>query len=708
MRGKADPRRMTPVVPDVITYDTVAAAIGRAIILTDPDGLILRWNLEAEQLYGWRAHEAIGQNIVKILAPPAAHQEYRTLFERSRSGELWENDRMVVRRDGSKVRVHSSGRPIYDAMGVVVAVVGVSIDATEQRVVEQRERQLTEHLRLALDAGGLGTWRWNMHTGATLWDEQLERLFGLDPGEFDGTFETYVSLIHHDDREGILRTAREAIETGSSYQVEHRVVWPDNTVHWVGAGGAITRDADGEIDGTIGCISDVTERIEHEEERQRVALAAAAGAERERLQRQRLEFLGTINEELNASTSVDDIMRRVTAASVPHLGSWCSGHLFPAEGTGAVVADAHLDAAMAALAGQLRTDFPDVPDAAIGFPAVARTGRTELNQDIDEALLQRLYPIPEQRAIAERLGVRSSITVAIKKRDRVLGVMQFVSSATSRPYTLDDVSLAEAVASRIGASIENRRLNEQRGRIARTLQASLLPVTLPDIPGTEIAVMYWAAGEATEVGGDFYDVFLIEPSLWAIVIGDVCGTGPDAAALTGLARHSIRDAAWHGDAPAEVLRSLNRAILRSDAQTFCTATYATVRWTGATLELTVARAGHPGPIHLDDRGPHLLGEPGTLLGLFETTRSTTTTTVLHPGDAVVFYTDGATDLPPPHDLTDRELGLAAFQMRGRSAEATANGLHDILEDILPFAQRTDDLALLVLTVPGREPGEPGR
>ena len=162
------------------------------------------------------------------------------------------------------------------------------------------------------------------------------------------------------------------------------------------------------------------------------------------------------------------------------------------------------------------------------------------------------------------LDLRSAITVAMKKRGRVVGALQFIRSVRSRPYTADDVALAETVAGRIASSLENLRLHERQREIARTLQRSLLPATLPDMPGLDTAVRYWPHGEGSEVGGDFYDIFALEePGQFAIVLGDVCGTGPAAAALTGLARHTIRDSAWHGDPPATVLAALNRAVRRS-------------------------------------------------------------------------------------------------------------------------------------------------
>ena len=110
-----------------------------------------------------------------------------------------------------------------------------------------------------------------MTTGETVWDERLEALFGLPPGGFDGTFDTYVSLLHPDDRERVLAHGARAVESKSTYRVEHRVVWPDGSVHWIAGVGGVTLDESGEVTGTVGCSMDITERMVQEHERQRLA-----------------------------------------------------------------------------------------------------------------------------------------------------------------------------------------------------------------------------------------------------------------------------------------------------------------------------------------------------------------------------------------------------------------------------------------------------
>jgi len=682
----------------------VIDALPGAVVVTDRDGRIVLWSAAAEQLYGWAEPEVLGCSVLDVLAPVADLAANQDDLAFVAAGNRKTGDRVVARRDGSTIRVSTVTRPLVDDDGAVVAIVGCSEEVGALRRAEQQSRDLSEHFRAAVEAGGLGTWRWSTADREMVWDERLEALFGLAPGGFDGRFETYVSLLHPDDRDAILATVREAMATRSVFRVESKVVWPDGSLHWIAGAGGVTLDENGEVTGTVGCAIDLTDRIVQEREQRRLAALAVGAAERERLHRERLEFLGAVNEGLLASSTLQDLMTHVTRTAVPRLGDWCTIHVLPfTNGAGPDVEVAHVDPTMVAYARDLRRRFPYDPEARFGVARVMRTGQTEFHPDITGALLDELGATEEVRQLITALDLRSTIAVALRKRGRILGVLQFAMSSVSRRYTSDDVALAHSVAARIASSIENLRLYERQRDISRTLQRSLLPSTLPTIPGVEVAVRYWPAGEANEVGGDFYDVFRLDPEdQWAVVIGDVCGTGPAAAALTGLARHSMRDSAWHGDNPVEVLRSLNRAVKNSATGSFITAIYATLDTAGSRPRLTVASGGHPLPIHVPARttGAIEVGTPGTLLGMFDRARFETATRPLGVGDVVVFYTDGATDVHPPNNL-DRSEFLDLVQgavHRGGDAEAVADNIRDALETVVPFSRRNDDIALLVLRV----------
>ena len=688
--------------PAEATERAVIDALHRAVVVTGSGGEILLWNRAAEELYGWSEEMVLGQSILDVLVPSTDRDLASGIFAIVAAGKSWRGDFTIERRDGKAIRIHSVNQPIVDEAGKLVAVVGVSEDVTTQRRLEQRTEDLAARLALALDAGGLGTWRWNMQTGETDWDTNLEQLFGLGPGEFDGTYETYVSLLHPEDAPEVLATVEEAVKTKSAYVVDHRVVWPDGSVHWLQGKGRAIVDDEGSVLGTIGCVTDVTEQMRALLERENLTTAALEAAENERVSRERIEFLGVINDALSTATSRAEVMHNVTRAAVPRLGDWCSIFVLPdADSLVPDVDIAHVDPEMIAYARGLQKRFPYDPDAATGIPAVIRSGHSEFFPEIDDAVIRQVDPSDEARDLVHELALRSAISVPLVKQGRILGAIQFVNVESSRRYTTDDLALAHAAAARIASSLEYIRLNEHQRKIATTLQASLLPAKLPDIPGVDIAVRYWATGEGTVVGGDFYDVFEVDDGHWAVVIGDVCGTGPAAAALTGLARHTIRASAWHGADHESVLRNVNNAVLRSGQVTFCTAVYGTLAHTRGGSSFEMASGGHPLPIiRRAGGGTEMVGEPGTLLGAFPDSRSVTVTAQLAPGDTMLLYTDGVTDVAPPYDLGTDAL-CTMFDTSCASAASAgevADRLGHELSSILPLADRHDDIALLVVRI----------
>ena len=279
--------------------------------------------------------------------------------------------------------------------------------------------------------------------------------------------------------------------------------------------------------------------------------------------------------------------------------------------------------------------------------------------------------------------------------------MQFVSAESGRIYDDDDVHLAEVVAGRLAEPLASAWHSDRPDRDRGALQRNLLPPRLPHIAGVDIAARYLPAG-VSRVGGDFYDVSALDDGAWAILIGDACGTGPDAAALSSIARHTVRAAARHGRQHLEVIEWLNQAIALSDRDLFCTACYATLTLEDRGWILRSAAAGHPLPIVSRPGQAVTLGPTGTLLGVFEQVAVTVAEVVLAPGDAVLYYTDGVTDLPPPYGLTTEALVDLVQELRlGGSAAAMVGGLERSLVERVAEPHRADDVALLALRIDDR-------
>lgn len=247
------------------------------------------------------------------------------------------------------------------------------------------------------------------------------------------------------------------------------------------------------------------------------------------------------------------------------------------------------------------------------------------------------------------------------------------------------------------------QLYTERDRVAQSLQAALLPPTLPQVEGLQLAARYRAAGEANDVGGDFYDLFPLGSGAWTAVVGDVTGRGPDAAAVTGLVRYAIRASAHEARHPARMLQVTNGVLWESQgalAERFCSAACAVVR-PGDSTSLVTACAGHPPPLILRADGG--LEQPecrGLALGVAPRLELTPTSTRLHRGDAAIFYTDGLSEARDGGDRFFGEVALpgAVTSCRGLEAEAMASQLLEIVE-IFSDGRIGDDLALLVIRVP---------
>jgi serine phosphatase RsbU (regulator of sigma subunit) len=286
----------------------------------------------------------------------------------------------------------------------------------------------------------------------------------------------------------------------------------------------------------------------------------------------------------------------------------------------------------------------------------------------------------------------------MRSAGHVIGALQVLAGRTRPPHSDRDVALAGAVALGIGEALASRWLNDQHRHISESLQRAFLPPILATIPGVDVATAYWPAGEASEVGGDFYDLFTIDERCWALLIGDACGTGPDAAATAAIARHTARAAARHGLDHHEVLDWMNQAVKHSHRNLFCTACYATIRTEpdSNTIAIDVAAAGHPLPIVVGQGRAASLGEPGTLLGVFDDPTFVVRHHSLDAGESIVFYTDGITDLPSPYGRTAEQLEELLALHPARSAAALLATMRHDLDTRARAHGRADDVAVLII------------
>lgn len=344
------------------------------------------------------------------------------------------------------------------------------------------------------------------------------------------------------------------------------------------------------------------------------------------------------------------------------------------------------------------------PTSSGGVPEVLRTGRPAFYPEVTAEILAADAADPAaQRRMIEPLDVRSWICLPLRARGRTIGAVSFVATGR-RHYDEADLALAENIAERAGLALDNAVLYRERDEIASTLQRRLLPPTLPDVPGVEVAARYVPAGQRELVGGDFYDLFRVGENEWFLLVGDVCGKGAAAAAVTAVVRQSIRACALKGDGPAEALRSVNE-LLRLDDETFTTACVAEL-WSDAEgVRLVLAAAGHPLPLLADAAGQvQTVGEPGTLLGAFDDVSFTEHRIEVPPASVLLMYTDGVSE----HRRDDGELfgeeRLAAVvgAAAGGGPEAVADAVRDGLREFSSSPPRDDVALLAIRAIPEEE------
>jgi PAS domain S-box-containing protein len=409
----------------------------------------------------------------------------------------------------------------------------------------------------------------------------------------------------------------------------------------------------------------------------------------ERSRRERRErFLAEGSKVLAGSLDYEATLRTISGLVVPEIADLCSVDVAAPGGQIRNVATTHVDPVRAREVTDARRRPPAF--AAHGIGEVLKTGRPQLYPSVDAH------------------GIVSAMVVPLTARGRTLGALTLATDGSGRTFDADDLALAEELARRCALAVDNARLYGERSHVARTLQGSLVPAQMPRVPGFEVAARFHAAGEDVQVGGDFFDVFETDDGGWAAVIGDVSGKGADAAAITALARYTVRAVAVHGRRPSTVLRELNDALLRHDLDDrFCTAAFARLRGGGHGARVQLSSGGHPLPVLVTAEGDvQSVGRPGTALGIGPGPRLIDREVALQPGDKLVFVTDGVIEARVAGRLLGVD-GLERLLAGCGELDAVATG-ERIEEAILGDVEPRDDIAVLVLRAAGEGLPQRGR
>jgi serine phosphatase RsbU (regulator of sigma subunit) len=340
-------------------------------------------------------------------------------------------------------------------------------------------------------------------------------------------------------------------------------------------------------------------------------------------------------------------------------------------------------------------DLRDEPVPSFGqltVQAAYAAGTSTLIRDVAAQLAQRAEPNPLVRDVWTRLKPENALVTPLMTGQRAMGVLTLGRSASRPAFTEADVAVVEELGRRMAIGLANADTFARDHTVAETLQHSVLPDTLPEIAGLDLAVRYIPGADGVEVGGDWYDAFPLGDDLVGLAVGDVVGHSITSASIMAQVRNLLRAYAVETMQPADVLRRTNTAMARLLPDAMATVVYAVLD--PATGKVSYANAGHPAPVYaaasgqveyLETSGGAMLGTPGD--GSFSTGQRQ-----LPPGSGLLLYTDGLIEVRR-RDITEGFTALAEAMgpAASQSAEQTCTAVQAAL---LGSASRADDVCLL--------------
>ncbi|MFF9148990.1 SpoIIE family protein phosphatase [Streptomyces sp. NPDC014861] len=729
-------RSAGPVLPDAL-LPVADSRVRVAVVQIDQAGSITSWNEDAEELFGYASEHVVGKPLGDLAAWPHTPGIGTGLAEALRHSR-WEGSYGLRRADGRVIPVYASHLRVRDAAGEP-STVCLLVREDERAVLQTPQRP-------AADSGAesRATDPFEVFIGSPAPDDLdglLQRTVERARDMLDGDA-AFLLLATDDETELEVRAttglpaarqrfARVPVETGASRYGSARMpaVHEDLAavpgavplLEGTGMRSVVTvpLKVEGRLTGSLGVAAEASNRYSNEEalrlqfaaDRIALAVESARLGELERLRRGSLSFLVEASDLLAGTLDRDQTLALMAQMTVPTLATWCAVYTIADPTSDPYLSyvlhedEDRIDGLKALLLSIAPPDPVPSPGARLWTAPGDAAHRAALTASARE--LEHLgSPLSSgiDTALATAGAVAGeTVVLPLVARNRVIGMLTLGRPAEDH-FRQEILELAEDLSRRAALALDNARLYSERNAISQSLQRSLLPPDLPKIPGVEVDVIYRAAGEGNEVGGDFYDVFPIRDDVYGFAIGDVCGTGPEAAAVTGLARHALRLLAREGFGGPAVLERLNAAILDEGARSrFLTLLYGELRPQpdGSAL-LKVVCAGHPLPLRLRPDGTvSPAAEPQPLLGVMEDLELYEETFTLDPGDVLLCVTDGVTERREgTRMLGDDGLADALATCTGLTAGAVGGRILRAVERFA-HAPASDDMAILTMRL--REP-----
>ncbi|WP_229696741.1 SpoIIE family protein phosphatase [Streptomyces lasiicapitis] len=713
-----------------------------AVVQIDRAGAISAWNEDAEELFGYVAEQVTGKPLTDFAAWPHTPGTSTGIVDALQLSR-WEGSYGIRDSGGRVIPVYASHLRVRDTDGEPSTVCLLVRD--DERAVLQ-----TPLRGPAPESSTLS----EPHTA-----DPFEIFIGSPaPDDLDGLLQRTVErardmldgdaaflLLATDDETELevrastglpsarQRFARVPVEAGPGRYGSARMpaVHEDLTVvpgavpllNGTGMRSVVTvpLKVEGRLTGSLGVAAESPDRYSNEEalrlqfaaDRIALAVESARLGELERLRRGSLSFLVEASDLLAGTLDRDQTLALMAQMTVPTLATWCAVYTIADQASEPYLSyvlhedEERIDGLKALL---VKVDAPDpvpTPGARVWTAPSEAAHQAALRTSMRNLGLGE--PMTVGSGIGTTLSTASAVggetvVLPLVARNRVIGML-VLGKPSDEHFRQEILELAEDLSRRAALALDNARLYSERMAISQSLQRSLLPPGLPQVPGVEVEVIYRAAGEGNEVGGDFYDLFPIRDGAYGFAIGDVCGTGPEAAAVTGLARHALRLLAREGFGGPAVLERLNAAILDEGARSrFLTLLYGEL-WPqeDGSAVLKIVCAGHPLPLRLRQDGTvEPYAEPQPLLGVMDDLELYEQTVTLDPGDVLLCVTDGVTERREgTRMLGDDGLADVLTTCTGLTAGAVAARIMRAVERFATDAP-SDDMAILAMRVPGLE------
>ncbi|MFF7234707.1 SpoIIE family protein phosphatase [Streptomyces collinus] len=712
-----------------------------AVLQIDRKGAITAWNEDAEELFGYPAAEVIGRPLTDLAAWPHTPGTGTGIAEALQLSR-WEGSYGIRGADGRVAQVYASHLRVRDTGGEP-STVCLLVRDHERAVLQTPQRVPAGDQSTASD--GQSTDPFEVFIGSPAPDDLdglLQRTVERARDMLDGD-SAFLLLATDDETELEVRAstglpsarqrfARVPVEAGPGRYGSARMPAVHDDLNAVpgavpllngtGMRSVVTvpLKVEGRLTGSLGVAAEAPGRYSNEEalrlqfaaDRIALAVESARLGELERLRRGSLSFLVEASDLLAGTLDRDQTLALMAQMTVPTLATWCAVYTIADQASEPYLSyvlhedEELIDGIKSLLSKVAPPDPVPTPGARVWSIPGEVAHQAALRSSMRSLGLSGGHTHQFASGIGPTLTTASAVggetvVLPLVARNRVIGMLT-LGKPTDEHFRQEILELAEDLSRRAALALDNARLYSERTAISQALQRSLLPPGLPQIDGVEVEVIYRAAGEGNEVGGDFYDLFPIGNGAYGFAIGDVCGTGPNAAAVTGLARHALRLLAREGLSGPAVLERLNSAILdEGDRSRFLTLLYGEMRpQEDGSAELKVVCAGHPLPLRLRQDGTVVAAaEPQPLLGVMEDLELYEQTVTLDPGDVLLCVTDGVTERREgTRMLGDDGLADVLTTCTGLTAGAVAARIMRAVERFASDAP-SDDMAILAMRVP---------